>query len=73
VELSTVVESPLGGESPYHRVGEAWFGSIEEARASLQSPEGQAWTAEMTRFPGSSAEMIVTDTEWDGYENVDPE
>ena len=64
VELSTVVGSPRGGESRYHRVGEIWFGTQEDAQAALDSPEGKAWMAELEVLGEGRVEVIMTDTEW---------
>ncbi len=48
-----------GGESPYHRIAELWFASVERMGAAVSSPEGQAATGDLANFATGGATFLV--------------
>jgi uncharacterized protein (TIGR02118 family) len=58
-ESALVVGTPDDSSPPYYRIAELWFGTAEEMRASLTSPEGQAIVADMQNFATGGATVLV--------------
>lgn len=47
------------GPSPYHAVGVLTFASMDDLQAGVQSPEGQAATADLANFASGGATVLV--------------
>lgn len=47
------------GPAPYHAVGVLTFASMESLQAALQSPEGQAASADLANFATGGATVLV--------------
>jgi uncharacterized protein (TIGR02118 family) len=58
-ESALVVGTPDQTPAAYYRIAELWFGTPEEMKASLSSPEGRAIVADMQNFATGGATVLV--------------
>ncbi len=52
-----------GGEPPYHRVAEMWFGNAERMGESMSSPEGEAASRDLPNFATGGVTFLFSEVE----------
>jgi uncharacterized protein (TIGR02118 family) len=63
VEMARVVGTLDGGPPPFYRVANVYFDNLEQMRASMGSPEGQALTADAANFVTGGVTVLVCEVD----------
>lgn len=58
-----MVGAPDGSPSPYYRVAEMWWASLEELQAALSSDDGQGILADLPNFAPDGTTLLVSETD----------
>lgn len=62
-ELTKVVGTPGGSASPYYRVAEMWWASLEDLQAALNSDDGQDVLADLSNFAPEGTTLLISDAD----------
>lgn len=62
-EAGKVLDTPDGGETPYHRVAEIWFEDMDQLQKSMGSEQGQAATNDIPNFATGGVTVFISEVE----------
>ncbi len=63
LETARVVATPDGSESPYYRIAELYFESMEQMQASLSTPEGQRLVEDIFKLPTDEVTVFFSEVD----------
>lgn len=61
VEVGRILTTPTGAPSPYYRIAELWYDSVEELQKSFGSQEGKAVLADVEEFAAGLSTMFIAE------------